>query len=141
MSTAVTALPRPGRREIPVRFGGERGRRIRQHEHGRGERARDEESERGGCGLQRRPGRSAGLRQAAEPFRGRHKQHASDAAADGGFGERHVGGVEAHPDDRQHEPVGDEAHDRAERLARRDRPGGYAEHDGGEAEIERAEQH
>ena len=59
---------------------------------------------------------------AAQARRRADQQRAGQAAADRGFGQRHVDAVQLHPGQRQQQAIGDEADDRGERVAREHRP-------------------
>ena len=103
----------------------ERGRGIGQEQHGGRERRRDRRGEHRGQQAQDRagtfrppPASSLG----AQAGRRAEQQRAGQAAADRRLGQRHVGGIEAHPHEREQQAVGDEADDRREGLARGDRP-------------------
>ncbi len=69
------------------------------------------------------------------------QQDAGGAAPDSGLGQRHVHRREAHPDQRQQQPIGDKAYDGGETLPRRDDPAGDGQHQHGQNGVEREDRH
>ena len=139
ISTFVTGLPRPVAAAFSAAAGasvgagsGRNSTRPRApprpiaREH-RGQQAQDR------AGTFRRRRHLAG----AQAGRRAEQQRAGQAAADRGLRQRHVGGTETHPDEREQQPVGDEADDRGEGLARGDRPDGDANTTHRQADLER----
>ena len=122
----MTGLPRPVAPTFATAAARERRRRMGQGEHAGRERRRDRRRQRRSRRGARRSGPLGRRPRLGDPQAGRRteQQDAGQAAADGGLGERHVDGVEAHPDERQQQAVGDESDDRGEGVAGDDRPDG-----------------
>ena len=125
--------------ESALRLGREGRRRLRQNEDDGRQRAGDHQAE------QRRERLLAGARPVARLDRerraqsrsGGHQQNAGRAAADRRLGERDIRRQKADPDDREDQPIGDIADDRAEQLARENGPGRDADHEKRQTEIEK----
>ena len=127
MSTAVTGIAEPGQDRCGCGGASDGpGAGRRQHSAAKASRpatsaARRRRRQLQAAARRRRPAAPPG---APSRLRRDDQQHAGDAAADRGLGQRDVGRVKADPDERQQQPVGEIADHGGEQLAGGDGPGG-----------------
>ena len=135
----MTGLPSPVAARPRHRLRREARRRLGQQQHHRREPGRDQRAQRPSRDAQGNA-RPLGLGAPHSPPRSRahggDQEPTGQAAADRRLGQRHIGGGEPHPDDRQQQPVGDKTDDGGECVARGDRPQGDGENGESKARVQ-----